>query len=390
MNQDPSLASWSDHVPEDSLISGSGEDFSNILDFEFDLADLESAVDQHGRAITTSASQTPASMVHDTQLTGMEGIETTQPHQYPTSFVEQMRSIDMQGVNCMQSQVNQTSVYFQKQQQQPQQGIMPQSFGQPHQFVPPTPNSTELHGGVGRYPPQLDSATQRHYEPYTRATDDPNKGTISELGSARLQDSRRIVLRFPIAPNVGNWRPGKTVSLSETPKVPSRGWDAASIRIVTIGVFTHRGSRKTVLGMSTHLDDQGSKSRHESAKLILKKVDEYLHGEYKDRISGLFLAGDFNSKVNQEAYQVFIDPTSPLLDARDQVKPGDRYGNEITYTGFGYEGEPATRIDYILVGPRSEAGFPWTVNGYAVLPNRFDDGVLNSDHRAVVADAVLD
>ncbi|EEP77050.1 predicted protein [Uncinocarpus reesii 1704] len=177
MNQDPSLASWSDHVPEDSLISGSGEDFSNILDFEFDLADLESAVDQHGRAITTSASQTPASMVHDTQLTGMEGIETTQPHQYPTSFVEQMRSIDMQGVNCMQSQVNQTSVYFQKQQQQPQQGIMPQSFGQPHQFVPPTPNSTELHGGVGRYPPQLDSATQRHYEPYTRATDDPSAFT---------------------------------------------------------------------------------------------------------------------------------------------------------------------------------------------------------------------
>ncbi|WEW61182.1 hypothetical protein PRK78_006672 [Emydomyces testavorans] len=196
----------------------------------------------------------------------------------------------------------------------------------------------------------------------------------------------------PIFYRPGIWKLEKwqTVWLSETPNVPSKGWDAGSIRIVTIGVFTHRESRKTVLAMCTHLDNQGTKSRYESAKLILRKIDEYLHGEFKDRISGVFLAGDFNSEVNQEAYKVFTDATSPLIDTRDQLKPGDRYGNEITYTGFGYEGEPTARIDYILVGPRTEAGFPWTVKGYAVLPNRFDDGVFNSDHRAVVADGTLD
>ncbi|KMP09071.1 endonuclease/exonuclease/phosphatase family protein [Coccidioides immitis RMSCC 2394] len=181
----------------------------------------------------------------------------------------------------------------------------------------------------------------------------------------------------------------ETVWLSETPEVPSKGWDAASIRIVTVGVFRHRASRKTVLAMSTHLDDQGSKSRYESAKLILRTIDGYLH-KFKDRISGLFLAGDFNSEVNQEAYQVFIDQTSPLVDARDQIKPDERYGNEITYTGFGYEGERETRIDYILVGPKNEQGFPWTVKQYGVLPNKFDDGVFSSDHRAVVADGLVD
>jgi hypothetical protein len=31
----------------------------------------------------------------------------------------------------------------------------------------------------------------------------------------------------------------------------------------------------------------------------------------------------------------------------------------------------------------------WGVQGYAVLPNRFEDGIYISDHRAVVGDVVL-
>lgn len=39
-------------------------------------------------------------------------------------------------------------------------------------------------------------------------------------------------------------------------------------------------------------------------------------------------------------------------------------------------------------GSRTEA--PWAVvQGYAVLPNLFDDGVYLSDHRAVVGDVLL-
>ncbi|PGH15465.1 hypothetical protein AJ79_02442 [Helicocarpus griseus UAMH5409] len=181
----------------------------------------------------------------------------------------------------------------------------------------------------------------------------------------------------------------KTVWLSETPSVPSKGWDAASIRIVTVGIFKHRVSRKRVLGMSTHLDDQGCKSRLEAAKLILAQIDGYLSHGLLGSIDGVFLAGDFNSEEDQEAYTVLTAVNSPLIDAYKQVGAALRYGSENTYTGFGYEDEPAKRIDYVLLGPQNGNNHSWTIQGYAVLPNKFDDGVLNSDHRAVVADAEL-
>ncbi|KAJ5200588.1 Endonuclease/exonuclease/phosphatase [Penicillium cf. griseofulvum] len=173
----------------------------------------------------------------------------------------------------------------------------------------------------------------------------------------------------------------ETVWLSKTPETPSKSWDAASIRIVTIGVFTHRATRNTVLAMNTHLDDQGSQSRLEAARIILGKISEYSQNKFAKLISGIFLTGDFNSEENQEAYQ---ELTKSLLDAFKEVESSRRYGNHITWTGFGYEDEPASRIDYVLVVPGT-----LTVIGYAVLGNRFDDGVLSSDHRAVIVDLTL-
>lgn len=172
MNQDPSLASWSDHMPEQSLISVPGEEFSNLLDFDFDLTELENAVNQDGQAITTSASQMPTTMVQENQVTGMEGIQTTPSQQYAASF-GQTSQIGMQAVHSTQPQMSQTHYYVTKHQQQLHHGAPTQSYGQPYQFVPPTPNSTELHGAVAQYPPPIDTGSaQRRYEPYTRASDD--------------------------------------------------------------------------------------------------------------------------------------------------------------------------------------------------------------------------
>ncbi|KAI9375635.1 Endonuclease/exonuclease/phosphatase [Aspergillus egyptiacus] len=193
-------------------------------------------------------------------------------------------------------------------------------------------------------------------------------------------------------PSVWELRHWETVWLSETPDVPSKGWDAASIRIVTIGVFTHHVGRQTVLAMSTHLDDQGSRSRFEAAHIILRKVEEYRRGRYGHLLSGIFLAGDLNSQPTQEAYTVLTAPGSPLVDSANLVNSAGHYGNYFTYTGFGYEGQKPSRIDFILLGPAVDDGsrdLPWIAEGYAVLANRFDDGVFNSDHRAVVVDAKL-
>ncbi|KAM5463844.1 hypothetical protein MauCBS54593_007289 [Microsporum audouinii] len=189
------------------------------------------------------------------------------------------------------------------------------------------------------------------------------------------------------------YRPGvwelmekETVWLSETPTVPSRGWDAATIRIVNVGVFSHRASNQTVLAMNTHLDHKGTKARYESAKLILALIDKYL-SSHSD-IAGNFLAGDFNSEETQEAYKEFTKPGSPIVDAYKQVPKAKHYGNEASFTDF-QDKTPGSRIDYVMLGPKKGSALPWAFNGYAVLPSKFDDGIFNSDHRAVVADVTL-
>ncbi|KAI5294374.1 hypothetical protein KEM52_004155 [Ascosphaera acerosa] len=186
----------------------------------------------------------------------------------------------------------------------------------------------------------------------------------------------------------------KTVWLSETPDKPSRGWDGASTRILTFGLFRSRKSNpdvtpgKVVLAMTTHLDDQGSTARREGAKLILKTIADYrASGKYGSEIAAFFLAGDFNSRDDQEAYQVFSSDDSSLVDAHNLLPAQRRHGDEITWTGFGHENEDSKRIDFAFLGPK--AGLPWKILDYACLPCKFDNGVYLSDHRPVVVDAEL-
>lgn len=220
------------------------------------------------------------------------------------------------------------------------------------------------------------------------------KGEWAYIGVGR-DDGEKRGEYSPIFYRPGVWKlqHWETVWLSETPHKPSKSWDAASTRIVTIGLFRHRTTAKTLLVLSTHLDDQGSRSRFEAAHIILRKINEYLHRAGGEHISGVVLSGDFNSEEHQEAYQVLTAANSSLVDAHELISPAQRYGNEITWTGFGYEDEEPKRIDYILLGPvcgkHPGTQGPWTTRGYAVLPNRFEDGVFNSDHRAVVVDAVI-
>lgn len=183
----------------------------------------------------------------------------------------------------------------------------------------------------------------------------------------------------------------KTFWLSETPEVPSKGWDAAIIRILTVGEFTNIDTGTSVVAMNTHLDHKGPVSRMRAAKLIIEQVEKALFPT--------FLAGDFNSKPEEEAYSILNADGSPVSDLRDYVPKITRYGHENTYTGFGYEDDTeAKRIDFLFLsgmgkkierGGRIEGDAPWAVEGYGVLESRFDDGVYASDHRAVLGDAVL-
>ena len=185
--------------------------------------------------------------------------------------------------------------------------------------------------------------------------------------------------------NVWELQDYKTVWLSETPEKPSKGWDASSIRILTIGKFKHRGIGKEIVVMNTHLDDQGSKARLESSKIIVGQVEAY---SKDDALLPVYLAGDFNSEPHMEAYRYLAD-SSPMQDIRDLVPPDFRYGHQDTFTGFGYG--PRSRIDFLFVKiPKKKITLPPWIESYAVLENRFDDGIYCSDHRAVVADILLE
>ncbi|KAF1963285.1 endonuclease/exonuclease/phosphatase family protein-like protein [Byssothecium circinans] len=178
----------------------------------------------------------------------------------------------------------------------------------------------------------------------------------------------------------------KTVWLSETPGVPGKGWDAASVRIVTIGTFIHQTSKKKLVGMCTHFDDQGTVSRRESAKLILSVIDQVTiptnPTATAERLP-FFLGGDLNSEPNGEAFKILNAANSTLRDVAELASW--KYGDINTFTGF-VETERKTLIDHVMV---SREGGLWEVRGYTVLPNLFEDGVYYSDHRAVVGDVML-
>jgi len=179
----------------------------------------------------------------------------------------------------------------------------------------------------------------------------------------------------------------KTFWLSETPTRPSKGWDAASTRIVTIGVFIHRVSGEKVVIMNTHLDDQGTESRAQSARLILKLVKE-IEAPQSSNPTPLLLAGDLNSPPDDEAYQIIdrrSNTESGMMDIKQLISQDRRYGNDMTFTSFGYVDSEPSRIDFLFLN-ESKLLVPHT---FAVLENKFDDGVYLSDHRAVVADLSL-
>lgn len=176
----------------------------------------------------------------------------------------------------------------------------------------------------------------------------------------------------------------ETKWLSETPDVPSVGWDAVLNRIVTMGEFQHRTLGTSVIVMSTHFDHIGLKARENSAKLIIKLAAEWSRAA-TSKPSAVLLGGDFNSSPEDAAYQTMVAKGSGMSDISDLEAEAQHYGNHLTYTSFGEPGETPKRIDFLFIQePRTAS-----IETFGVLANSFDDNVRVSDHRAVVADMVI-
>jgi endonuclease/exonuclease/phosphatase family metal-dependent hydrolase len=159
-----------------------------------------------------------------------------------------------------------------------------------------------------------------------------------------------------------------TFWLSETPKKKSKGWDAALERICTYALFEEIASGQKLYVFNTHLDHIGEAARTNSAKLILKKIDE-LNTEKLPVI----LTGDFNAEPASEAYKTIVQS---MADSRiaSKEKPIGPIG---TFNGFKFD-EPVTKlIDYIFTTK------DFDVLKYAVLSDS-KDGRYPSDHLPVM------
>ena len=89
--------------------------------------------------------------------------------------------------------------------------------------------------------------------------------------------------------------------LSETPDVPgSKGWDAALERIASYAKLKDKATGKVFMAVNTHFDHVGVVARRESAKLIMRKIQEIVGKR------PAVVTGDFNVTENDEAYKTMI------------------------------------------------------------------------------------
>ena len=82
----------------------------------------------------------------------------------------------------------------------------------------------------------------------------------------------------------------ETFWLSETPKYPSIGWDAALNRIATVGVFVTVNSNKKMIVYNSHFDHIGKVSREKSVNVILNHISENDFTNHP-----IVVMGDFNA-----------------------------------------------------------------------------------------------
>lgn len=141
--------------------------------------------------------------------------------------------------------------------------------------------------------------------------------------------------------------------LSETPDIPSKGWDAACHRIVTWAQLSEKSSGKEFFVFNTHLDHVGEVARRESIELISRKIREIT----ENIDLPVFLTGDFNSMTCDPIF----DPLKEILTSARESAPETDDSN--TYNGFGKNSD---LIDHILYTHLIPLNFSVIKNSYGI------------------------
>lgn len=161
---------------------------------------------------------------------------------------------------------------------------------------------------------------------------------------------------------------GGTFWLSETPDVPSKGWDGVCTRICTWCILRNKSTGKEFAQLNTHLDHRGIIARVEGIKLVINKIKEF--------DMPVICTGDFNTYEDSEPYK---EMTSDIMGDAKYLAKKTVSGN--TFTGFDKEAtKDDSPIDFIFVKRDAVK-----VDEYKIATDDIK-GRQPSDHYAVFAD----
>lgn len=158
-----------------------------------------------------------------------------------------------------------------------------------------------------------------------------------------------------------------TYWLSETPDVPSLGWDAACYRTATWTLVKEIKTGKKFYFVNTHLDHVGILARKNGLKLLVERV-----GAMNPEGYPMILCGDFNIFANDES---LAEIRSLMNDSRIYAEVTDE---GTTWHNWGkVKGQPG--IDYIFYkGFNSCKSFQRVTQEYCGVP-------FVSDHYPVIS-----
>lgn len=122
----------------------------------------------------------------------------------------------------------------------------------------------------------------------------------------------------------------KTLWLSETPDVVSKGWDAACMRTVTFVELKDMQTGREICYLNTHLDHVGQQARLESVNLLMKLMRELAPDD-----AVVVLGGDMNAEPEDPIFEPLMG--SELKSARETAIQTDKVKS---YNAFG-KGTPS-------------------------------------------------
>ncbi|MCQ2173790.1 MAG: endonuclease/exonuclease/phosphatase family protein [Bacteroidales bacterium] len=175
--------------------------------------------------------------------------------------------------------------------------------------------------------------------------------------------------------------------LSETPDVPSLGWDAACVRVASWAFLEEKSSGKRFFFVNTHLDHVGVVARHEGVSLLVKKAHEIGAG------CPMVITGDFNIYNDSQeierikemglihAYDIAAEKKLQKASWHGYSEDIDKHVQDVNKSN-GRDIPVPQIIDYIFISQG-------TCSYYEIMDPRGPQGVFLSDHSPVFADITL-